>query len=335
MKRIAVLLVVLMCVGSIFSSGNTESNTGGGKPITLKISIAETSTDPKADVLREMAADIESQTDGRLKFEMYYSNELGNLADVIEQIQMGANIITGTSGDFFASYGAPDIMATALQYVVPTQDAVEKLNDSELFAKWADEIEQNSSLKILCMNWGMPPRSVLSTKPINSLDDFKGLKVRVPGLAADAFFSALGASTMTMSMSDVYTSMQQKMVDAVESSLSTFYTYSFQEVAKYIYLSEHSLAPMIWTMSASIWDMMSPEDQQILLDALDKYGTKFTSEGFESQDYYLQLLEDAGCTVVVPTAEEKAIMQEKGIGTFADFPEMTPGLADEIAKIIS
>lgn len=332
MKKFLVLaLAILIATGSIFASGASE---GTPESVTLKISIAEPSTDLKADVLREFTAEVEEATSGAIKFETYYSNELGSLADVIEQIQMGANIITGTSGDFFASYGAPDIMATALQYVVPTQDAVEKLNDSELFEQWSQQIEEASGIKVLCMNWGVAPRSVISTKPINSVGDFKGLKIRVPGLAADSFFSALGASTMTMTMTDVYTGMQQGMVDAVEASLSTLYSYSFQEVAKYVYLSEHSLAPMVWAMSASVWNKISPENQQILLDALDKYGYEFTKLGFDTQPEYINLLEEAGCTIVTPTEEDKAFMQEKGLGTFEDFPEMTPGLADEISKII-
>ena len=109
----------------------------------LKISIAETSTDIKADILKDLVSEVEGTTDGRIKFEIYYSNELGSLSDVTEQMAMGGNILAGTSGDFYATYGSPDIMATALQYALPTPEAVQKFNDSPLFKKMADDIEKN------------------------------------------------------------------------------------------------------------------------------------------------------------------------------------------------
>lgn len=342
MKRIPALLLTL-CMGlSLCACGsnndtqkdNQQNGSSGSAPVTLKISIAETSTDIKADIVADMAAEVEQATEGRIKFEIYYSNELGTLADVTEQMTMGGNILAGTSGDFYASYGCPDIMACALQYALPTTEAVDKLNDSELFASWCDKIEETSGLKILCCNWSSAPRSVLSTKPINSIEDFEGLKIRVPGLAADAFFSNLGASTMTMAFSDIYTNMQQGMVEAAEAPLSTLVSYSLQEVAKYCYLSEHSLAPSCWAMSASVWNSLSADDQVILQDALTKYGKIFSEKGLETEAEYRAELEAAGVTFVEPSADDKAAMQQAGADSFSAFPDMTEGLADEIAKII-
>lgn len=305
------------------------------EPTVIKISMATTNTDTKALVLADFAKEVEQATGGAIKFEMYYSNELGTLQDITEQMTMGANILTGSSGDFYASYGCPDIMGSALFYVFPTKEDVQKLNDSDLFKSWCDKIEQSSNLKILCCNWSAAPRSVLSTEPINSIEDFNGLKIRVPGKAADAFFSELDAATMTMAFSDIYTSMQQKMVDAAEAPLSTLYNYSLQEVAKYCYLSEHSLAPNIWAMSADVWNSITPENQQILQNALVEYGAIFSQKGLDAQSEFRNKLEDAGVTFIEPSAEDKAKLQEAGAAAFNAFPDMTPGLADEITKIIS
>jgi TRAP-type C4-dicarboxylate transport system substrate-binding protein len=345
MKRIFALLLTLCMALSLCACGSkdTEQPKNGDdkqqevttEPVTLKISIAETSTDIKAGVLADMMAEVEQATDGRIKFEIYYSNELGSLADVTEQMTMGGNILAGTSGDFYADYGCPDIMACNIQYALPTIEAVNKLNDSELFASWCDQIEQASGLKILCCNWASAPRSVLSTKPINSVEDFKGLKIRVPGLAADAFFSNLGASTMTMPFSDIYTNMSQGMVEAAEAPLSTLYSYSLQEVAKYCYLSEHSLATSCWAMSASIWNSLSADDQKILQDALTKYGSIFAEKGLETQAEFRAELETAGVTFVEPTAEDKATLQKAGFDSFSAFPNMSEGVADELAKVIA
>ena len=332
-KTLCLLLIVMIAMSSLFAGGTSEKAKVADS-VVLKISISEPSTDLKAEVLRDMVAEIEEKTSGAITFQMHYSNELGSLGDVVEQVQMGANILTGTSGDFYASYGAPDILATSLPYVLPTIESVEKMDKSELFATWADQIEKASGMKILCMNWSSSPRNVISSKPINSVADFKGLKIRVPGLAMDAFFGGLGASTMTMAFSDVYTSIQQGMIHAAEAGLSGLYSYSIQEVAKNVYLSEHSLAPTVWVMSANIWNSISEENQKILVDALRKYGLIYSEKGFASQDEFIQKMKDAGVKFVTPSASDKEAMQKAGLATFSHFPELSKDLGDKISKII-
>jgi TRAP-type C4-dicarboxylate transport system substrate-binding protein len=326
-------VLVLLLIGTmVFAAGQKEN--GAAKPVVLKISIAETSNDVKADVLDDFIAEVEAATEGRIKFEMYYSNELGSLADVTEQMVMGGNILAGTSGDFYATYGSPDIMATALFFALPSADSVQKFNDSALFAKMADDIEKASGLKMLAMNWAAAPRSVISTKPLNSVNDLRNLKIRVPGAAAASFFQALGSATESMPFSDIYTAMSQGVLQAAEAPLSTLYGYSLHEVAKYVYLSEHSLAPSCWAMSAKIFNSLSAGDQKILQDAINKYGRIFTAKGLETEGEYRQKMEEAGVTFIAPTATDIARLKEAGKASFDTFPEMSKGLYDQISSII-
>ncbi len=330
-KRIVLALLVLLLSSSLFAAGQAETSA---KPVVLKVSMAETSTDIKGDIIKDMAAEVESATNGRIKFEIYYSNELGSLADVTEQMVMGGNILAGTSGDFYATYGSPDIMGTALLYALPTPDAVQKFNDSPLFQKMADDIEKASGLKMLCMNWAAAPRSVMSTKPINTIADLKNLKLRVPGAAVSAFFQALGSSTESMPFSEIYTAMSQGVLQACEAPLSTLYSYSLHEVAKNIYLSEHSLAPSCWAMSAAIFNSLSTADQKVLKDAMVKYGKVFTQKGLETQASYRQKMEEAGVKFVKPSAVDVETLKKAGKASFAMFPNMTDGLFDQISAII-
>ena len=330
-KRIVLGLIVLLLSTTLFAAGQAET---AAKPVVLKISIAETSTDIKADILKDLVSEVESTTDGRIKFEIYYSNELGSLSDVTEQMAMGGNILAGTSGDFYATYGSPDIMATALQYALPTPDAVQKFNDSPLFKKMADDIEKTSGLKMLCMNWAAAPRSVMSTKPITSVAGLKNLKIRVPGAAAASFFQALGSATESMPFSEIYTAMSQGILEACEAPLSTLYSYSLHEVAKNIYLSEHSLAPSCWAMSAAIFNSLSAADQKTLQDAMVKYGKVFTQKGLETQASYRQKMEEAGVTFTKPSALDIETLKQAGKASFTMFPKMTAGLFDQIASII-
>jgi TRAP-type C4-dicarboxylate transport system substrate-binding protein len=328
------LSLLMIAMPSVVANGQQETTGTSSAPVVLKISIAETSSDIKAGVLKDLTDEVEKATDGRIKFEVYYSNELGSLSDVTEQMAMGGNILAGTSGDFYADYGCPDIMATALQYALPTPDAVQKFNDSQLFSQMCDKIEASSGLKILCMNWAAAPRSVLSTKPINSVGDLKNLKLRVPGAAAGSFFKALGASTESMPFSEIYTAMSQGVLEACEAPLSTLYSYSLQEVAKNVFLTEHSLAPSCWAMSAKIFNSLSKDDQKVLQDAMVKYGRIFTQKGLDTQAGFRSKMEAAGVKFVIPSDADKELLKRAGKESFNDFPKMTPGLYDQIAAII-
>jgi len=335
MKRSIVLIVlVLVLAAALFAAGSTETAGAAAKPVVLKISIAETSTDIKAGILKDLVAEVEAATQGRIKFEIYYSNELGSLADVTEQMVMGGNILAGTSGDFYANYGSPDIMATALFYVFPSADAVQKFNDSALFKKMADDIEKASGLKMLCMNWASAPRSVLSTKPVTSAANLKNLKIRVPGAAAGSFFQALGSATESMPFSEIYTAMSQGVLEACEAPLSTLFSYSLHEVAKNIYLTEHSLAPSCWAMSAAIFNGLSSADQKALQDAMVKYGRIFTQKGLETQASYRAKMEAAGVKFTVPSAQDVETLKLAGKASFSLFPNITKGMYDQIAAII-
>lgn len=325
-KVIALVLMVTMLLTSLALSASAE--------VVIKVSTAEGPTSLYAQVLEQMIQEIKETTNGAITFEPYYANELGSLADVTEQMTMGANMMVNTSGDFYANYGCADITASALFYALPNLEAVKKLNDSELFASWCDQIEAASGLKILCCNWAAAPRNIISTKPINSVEDIKGLKIRVPGAAADAFFSALDASTMTMPFSEVYTNLDSGMIEAAEAALGGLYDYALYEVAKYVYVSEHSLAPACIAVSASVWNELTPEQQQVLKETTVKYGDVYSNKCKELNADYRAKMEAAGVTFVEPSPADIEVMKAAGAESFKAFPTLSEGLADKLAAAI-
>ena len=353
MKKLIAMLLSLVMILSLFAGcGNdkpaaseapkaaeeskaADATNAPVKPVVIKYSTAESPTSVLAQVMTDLIAEVDEKSNGTIIFEPYYSNELGSLADVTEQMTLGGNLMANASGDFYATYGCPDILSSALFYAVPDKEALQKLNASDLFASWCDQIEEASGIKILCCNWAAAPRNIISTKPINSVADIKGLKIRVPGTAADAFFSALGASTMSMPFSEVYSNLDSGMIEAAEAALGGLYDYALHEVAKYVFLSEHSLAPACVAVSSSVWNELTPENQKILKDALVKYGDIYTQKCLDLNDEYRAKMEEAGVTFVEPSAEDIEAMKAAGAASFDAFPELSDGLAEKLAAAIS
>lgn len=303
-----------------------------GESMMFRVSMPEASTDNKALAIQEVVKNIEERTDGRVTFEVYYSGELGNFTDTIEGIALGGNIIDGTSGDAYAPYGCADMTALNLMGLYPDPESVMKFNESDLFKEMCAELEANSGIKMLCMNWAGAPREVISTKPINSVEDLKGTMIRVPLPPYVAFFKRLGCSTVNMTMSEVYTGLQQGMLDAAEYPLGTIYTNSLQEVAKYVYLSSHTYAPTCWGMSSELFNKLSEEDQQIMLEEFAKGGEYFSNLNVENMQEYREKLEAEGVTFVEPSEADKAVMDKAAVEAVEDFPELSEGIIEKVKE---
>lgn len=298
--------------------------------LMFRVSMPEASNDNKAVAIQQVVRNIEERTEGRVKFEVYYSGELGNFTDTIEGIAMGGNIIDGTSGDAYAPYGCADMTALNLMGLYPDLESIARFNDSELFQEMCDELEKNSGIKMICMNWAGAPREVLCTSPIESVEDLKGKMIRVPLPPYVAFFKRLGCSTVNMTMAEVYTGMQQGMLDACEFPLGTIYTNSLQEVAKYCYLSSHTYAPTCWGMSAELFGRMSEADQEVFVEEFSKGGEYFSKLNVENMEDYRKKLEEAGVTFVEPSEADKEAMDQAAADAIADFPELSEGILDRV-----
>ena len=340
---IATMLMAAMCCSACGSgtgtqtedtASNTEQSTEAtgqnAEPLMFRISMPEASTDNKAIAIQQVVKNIEERTAGRDKFEVYYSGELGSFTDTIEGIAMGGNIIDGTSGDAYAPYGCPDMTALNLMGLYPDPASIARFNNSDLFKEMSNELEKNSGIKMICMNWAGAPREVLCTSEITAVADLKGKLIRVPLPPYVAFFKRLGCSTVNMTMSEVYTGMQQGMVDACEFPLGTIYTNSLHEVAKNIFLSSHTYAPTCWGMSGALFAKMSEEDQQVFLEEFARGGEYFSELNTENMEEYREKLEEEGVHFVEPTEEDKKAMEKAAAEAIEDFPELSEGIVEKV-----
>lgn len=327
MKKTIAMILTLALVFSLCISATAES-------VVLKVNMSESAEDNKAKAIDVVCANITERTEGRVTFEIYHNGELGSFADDIEAIAAGANIVDGTSGDAYAPYGCDDMTALNLMYIYQSPEEVTRFNSSDLFKEMCDELEANSGIKMLCENWSCAPRCVLSTTPINTVEDFKGKIIRVPLAPYVAFFTRLGCSTQKMTMAETYTAMQQGTVDACEFPLGTIYTNSLYEVGKYIYLSEHTYAPCCWSMSSAIFNGLSAEDQAVVMEEFEKGGDYFTQLNLDTVDDYKAKLTEAGVTFVTPSDSDKAVMSAAAADAVNDFPELSDGLIERIYEAL-
>lgn len=322
-NTLILMLVLILAAGCSSDKGNKNETAGKGsvEPVVLKLAHVLPRTEIHAQAAEKFAAEIEEATNGQLKIDIFADGTLGSDKELLEGLKVGtADIWLGGAG---VLSGASD---TAKIFTVPfmfdSQDHFEKVFDGEVGQEISDKILEESEYKVLSY-WLRGARWLTTKTEVTTPDDLKGLKIRVPDSPVFVkSFKTLGASPTPMEFGEVFTSLQQGVIDGQENPLSLIVNSKFNEVVDYIVKTEHVREPISVVIGASAFDKLSPDLQEALVAAANGEGKSFASEEVQKGDKeHLQTLIDEGMTLNEPNLEA---FQEKLDG-FVDreFPEIS------------
>ena len=208
----------------------------------------------------------EERTKGRVKVEVYPNSQLGGNRETAQATQNG--MIQGyLDSSTLTSSFVSQLAVFDLPYLAENTDKVYKILDSPL-AEELSQLSTKAGIRPMGL-WEATLRSVYSSKiKINSLNDMKGMKIRViPSPSYVTVFKALGASPVPMSFGELYTALAQGTVDAAENDMVTFYTSKHHEVAKNYAITNHIfLADTLW-ISEKHFSRMPADIKKIMIDA--------------------------------------------------------------------
>ena len=157
-------------------------------------------------------------------------------------------------------------MVVALPFIFRDTDHMHAVLDGPIGDEILAAMESQGLIGLAFYDSGS--RSLYTKKPVSSLADLKGMKIRVQ--QSDLFVSmieALGANPTPMPMGEVYTSLKTGLVDAAENNFPSYESAHHYEVAKFYSLTEHTMTPEILIFSKRQWDKLPPDDQKILREA--------------------------------------------------------------------
>ena len=224
---------------------------------------------------------------------------------------LGEPYITLADGAFYAEYGVPDFGIVFGPFLFDNWDQCWTLIESDWYADMCSQLE-SKGLKLVASNWKYGERHTLTTKPVNTVDDLAGLKIRVPGNQIQSIgFDVLGATSTGMALDEVYQALQTGTIDGAENPLATLYGRKLHEVAKYLILDGHVLNFTTWVMSADLFNSLTPEQQELLVSTGEEAGLYNNELVDASNDEYLQMMVDEGVTVVDPSEEVMEGFREK------------------------
>lgn len=234
--------------------------------ITLKSSDTHPDGYPTVEAVKQMGETLKASSGGRICIEVFHSAQLGEEKDTIEQTKFGVIDLNRVSMGPFNNL-IEETKVVSLPYIFRSTDHAHRVLDGEVGAEILAAFEPHGFIGLGYYDGGS--RSFYnSQKPVRSIDDLKGMKVRV--MQSDVFvdmMAALGANATPMPYGEVYSSIQTGVIDGAENNWPSYESSGHFEVAKYYTLDQHLIVPEVLVMSKVSWDKLSPEDQQLVRDA--------------------------------------------------------------------
>jgi TRAP-type transport system periplasmic protein len=246
--------------------------------ISMKLGISLAQSHPTVVGLQAACADILKETNGQLAISVFPSSQLGSDTDMISQVRSGAIEMMSTAGGVFATL-IPSAAVAVTPFVFADLPTAFRAMDGDLGAHVRAGFTKVNLVPV-GKAWDHGFRQItMSTKPINSVQDLQGVKLRVPATPVlQQTFKALGASPTTIGIGEAYTALQTKVVDGQENSLAIIEAQRFYEVQKYCSLSNHSWECFWIAANPRAWNAVPENLRQIAVRQFEAHAIKTRAE---------------------------------------------------------
>ncbi|MGI6031345.1 MAG: C4-dicarboxylate TRAP transporter substrate-binding protein [Eubacteriales bacterium] len=318
------------------SGGDTQTSTstsGSEDPkVTIKIGYENNPGEPTDLGCIKWEELAEEYSGGSIDVQLFPSSQMGAKKDILEQAMQGTGAVTLGDGSFWMDY-VPDMGIVAAPYLFTDSEQYMKVRASDWWTDMKDQLAAQG-LYMVADNWFYGSRETIAKKPITKPEDFKGMKIRTPNneLFTKAF-ELMGATPTPMPLGDVYTALQQGVVDGAENPLPVIYGSKQQEVVKDISLTQHILLFTQWCGGTDFFNGLTDAQREAFLKAGEEAGDYMTEETIKQTEECKQKFIDEGCTIHEDV--DVAAFQEAVKPMYDSFENWTPGLYDTIVEIMN
>ena len=247
------------------------------------------------------------KSNGKMKIQIYPSEQLGTERQCLELLQIGSLDMTKVSAGSLENF-SPNIKVFGLPFLFRDRQHSYSVLDGPIGRDLLSGTEKYW-LKGLAYYDAGARSFYTKEKKINSPEDLDGLKIRVmESKTAFDMVKALGGSPTPISFGELYTSLQQGVVDGAENNPPSFYLSRHYEVCKYYTLDEHTLLPDVLLMSTHIWDSFSDKEREWLSQAVKESITEQRKLWTKSEKQSLDAVKKAGVEIIIP---DKTLFSKK------------------------
>ncbi|MFV0438525.1 MAG: TRAP transporter substrate-binding protein [Desulfopila sp.] len=241
--------------------------------LTLKVADNHVTGHATVTALNEMADRVKERTNGEVELEIFSDGVLGDETDTVNQMRAGVvdmvRAFPGTLEKFDPSY-----KVFSMPFLFKDFDGMKTALNTE-DAKKLFENSEKKGFKTLTWNTNGARSFYTKDKPIHKPEDLAGLKIRVPNSPSFVqTVEALGGAPTPLPLSEVYTAMQQGIIDGAEGSISALEEVKHGEVAKFYSYDRHLMVPDLLVIGTKTWKKLTPEQQAILEEEAQNYSDR-------------------------------------------------------------
>ena len=295
MKKLLLVLLALVMTFTLASCGEDEEANTDSEKATYEWTVSSglpvgSSWDQGLIKFDEL---LQEKSDGRMSLVIYSGGTLGGAKEALEGVQMGSIDMIVESSISMSNF--TDAMTVYdLPYLFPDADTARTVLAGETAQGQLDVLEEFGFKGLNYWENGM--LAIGSKEPIYEPADMAGLKIRsADNAVAAGFFENFDANAVVLTWGDIYTSLQNGVLDGVDSTtVPNMYSMNFYDVAPYIVETNHGYTPAPLMMNLDLWNSLSEEDQAIVMEAAN-----------EARDYHYEV-----CDEILSTCE--ADMEENG-----------------------
>ena len=283
---------------------------------------------PTVEAVRHVDKLLKERTNGRLGVKVFANGALGNERDTIEQLKIGGLDMMRVNVAPLNNV-VPETMAVALPFLFRSTEHMRAVLDGPVGDDILAAMERQGMIGLAFYDSGS--RSFYTKKPVKTLADLKGMKIRVQ--QSDLFVSmieALGANPTPMPMGEVYTGLKTGIIDAAENNYPSYESSRHFEAAKYYTRSQHVMAPEVLVFSKVVWDRLSKEDQAQIRKAAKDSVPYMRKLWDEREAKSKAIVEQAGSQILdLDNQQEFADAMKPVYARFASTPKLQ-GLVERI-----
>ncbi|MGD2152163.1 MAG: TRAP transporter substrate-binding protein [Gemmatimonadales bacterium] len=287
--RFVSLLLVLAAAGC----------RGEGDTRVLKLAHGLEVAHPVHQAMVHMADRLSELSGGRMRIDIYPGGQLGEERELIEMLQIGSLAMTKVSASPLESF-VPEMTVFSIPYVFRDQEHLWRVLDGELGQRLL-LAGQRYYLRGLCYYDAGPRSFYTSSTPIRRPEDLSGLKIRVQkSITSTRMVQALGGAATPIDWGELYSALQQGVVDGAENNPPSFYLSRHYEVSRYYTLDKHTWVPDVLLISTHVWASLSPQERDWLSVAVASSVVEQRRLWREASEEALERVRAAGVEIVEP-----------------------------------
>jgi TRAP-type transport system periplasmic protein len=302
-KCTAVCLALSMLLGLTLVLAGPGNAAPGSDKIIMKLGNIQNVESPLAKGCLRFSDLVREKTNGQVEVRVYPSSQLGSGPDQLKGVSIGSQELF-VDGWSFAAALSKDWAILSTGFLLKDMDQVRKMLASDVGKALFEDLRVKSNVRVIGDNWDRGRRNLYTKRPVKSLADLAGMKIRVPNKVYFETWKQLGATPSIVDFGEVYGALQQGVIDGLEVPITEAYTSKVFEVVKNVTMINYipQIAPL-W-MNDKKFQSLPPNFQKALLESAEEAGVYTSKLQVDSDKKVIEELKKSGVNFYYPDLTE-------------------------------